>query len=205
MFPFQCSTLFFSPGWGGEEAGRVGERPLHQHAPIFLCILSSHLGGQLSSSWMINVNTFTISGKRERDWGGDRETGQVHCHIRSFGWKFKHWLSRLHRIHLRHLQVCPKNFTFCFIPNFDRKPHDGPLAPGDGLQSGEPISDSQETFGLVSLTKSYWRPSDRGSWLRPIRKRHHDCPLCWPRSQWLHARPFYWWQTIELKSVIVWF
>ena len=54
----------------------------------------------------------------------------------------------------------------------------------------------KQNIGLVSLTKSCWRPSDGGSWLRPIRKRHHDCPLCWPRSQRLHARPFYWWELI---------
>ena len=40
---FPCSTFLFFPGRGGEEAGCVGQRPLHQHASIFLRFLSSHL------------------------------------------------------------------------------------------------------------------------------------------------------------------
>ena len=143
MFPFQFSTFLLCPGWGGEEAGCVGQWPLHQYASIFLRILSSHLWGELSSFWIVNTNIFTISGKRERDWGWDREAGQVHCHLRPSGRQFKHRLPRLHRIHICHLQVCPEMFTIDFIQYFDRKPHDGPLAPGDGLQSGEPTSNSQ--------------------------------------------------------------
>ena len=90
-----------------------------------------------------------------------------------------------------------KNFTIYLIQYFDRKPHDGPLAPGDGLQSGEPISNSQnywENKTLFNWRSHIKRPTDCGGWIRSVRKRHHDCPLCRPRSQWLHARPFYRWE-----------
>ena len=45
----------------------------------------------------------------------------------------------------------------CFIQYFNRKPHEGPLAPGDGLQSGEPISNSQNDWENKTLVGFYWR------------------------------------------------
>ena len=90
-----------------------------------------------------------------------------------------------------------------------RKPHDGPLAPGDGLQSGKKIQlltpkkcsfifnmcffFSTEYPTANSKGMTFFRSSNRGRRLRLVRKRHHDRSLRGPRSQRLHAWPFNWW------------
>ena len=103
-------TFVQCPGWGGEEAGRACQRPLHQHAAIFLCILFAHLWGELSL--VVKTLSLFCSGKRERDRGWDGEAGQVHRHLWPLGRQLQHRLPRLHRLHLRHLQVCLNYFSF---------------------------------------------------------------------------------------------
>ena len=47
-FFWRCWSFFLTDvfaGWGGEEAGRVGQRPVHQHAPVILRHLPPRLWG----------------------------------------------------------------------------------------------------------------------------------------------------------------
>ena len=68
------------------------------------CLLISEVS--ITGPWSLMLLILSLSGKRERNWGGNREAGEVYCHVWPPGWKLQHWLPGFHWIHLRHLQVC---------------------------------------------------------------------------------------------------
>ena len=68
------------------------------------CLLISEVS--IPSFWSYIQWKLSLSGKWEWNRGGNREAGEVYCHVWPPGWKFQHWLPGIHWIHLRHLQVC---------------------------------------------------------------------------------------------------